>query len=539
MKSSNFLASPKSAGKRKLIINSGDISDADGFYAIAKYAKDTDADVLFIMNYPGYMQMQGIENGVQSQGLGYRYDTGTYLRAQERDWPLAENPRDHMKRALDMITISIISKVWDEQPNPRKGRLYFCSGGINDINPFSADKLKNEVLVYGEMVDAAKFAEEPSLDFHQNRILQCSSGEMSMLSIDDFMEGRSEVYVDFNGSMAWLDGEWCYQLTRLARGSIKCAVVQGGVLAALPPETMPAIDCVLNRLSCATMNQLYSPSKTSLFFRLMRLLEVPVYMVSNDSTKDCKTTEAVYAFLESAGIFTPTVRQCAALYYNSAYNPPKKPFDFYSANALASLLNGASLEASPLTLHFDSKYGTVLLDASEDWDAVVDTYAKSVRLCERYARGQKNYESELEILKALPGTYRDKMQVLHVPEPGIQRLEWEAVGCKSWGLAAACRARSKAVAERPFKVHVIVRRCFDSSFEMFFVFRKSLWKVVEIEGALSAHELDLMWLRGDQVLTVLPIDPDTIVVVSIVFISSHGAPYTLKHKMCLASELLA
>ena len=66
-----------------------------------------------------------------------------------------------------------------------------------------------------------------------------------------------------------------------------------------------------------------------------------------------------------------------------------------------------------------------------------------------------------------------------------------------------------------------------------------MWKVVEIEGALSAHELDLMWLRGDQVLTVLPIDPDTIVVVSIVFISSHGAPYTLKHKMCLASELLA
>jgi len=32
------------APKRKLIINSGDISDADGFYAIAKYAKDTDAE---------------------------------------------------------------------------------------------------------------------------------------------------------------------------------------------------------------------------------------------------------------------------------------------------------------------------------------------------------------------------------------------------------------------------------------------------------------------------------------------------------------
>jgi len=74
------------APKRKLIINSGDISDADGFYAIAKYAKDTDADVLFIMNYPGYMRMEHIDPGVQEQGLGYRYDTGTYLRAQKQDW---------------------------------------------------------------------------------------------------------------------------------------------------------------------------------------------------------------------------------------------------------------------------------------------------------------------------------------------------------------------------------------------------------------------------------------------------------------------
>ena len=40
---------------RKLIISSGDISDPDGFYAIAQYAK-TGADVLFVMNYPAYLK---------------------------------------------------------------------------------------------------------------------------------------------------------------------------------------------------------------------------------------------------------------------------------------------------------------------------------------------------------------------------------------------------------------------------------------------------------------------------------------------------
>ena len=237
------------------------------------------------------------------------------------------------------------------------------------------------------------------------------------------------------------------------------------------------------------------------------------------------SAEAVYAFLESAGIFTPTVRQCAALYYNSVYNPPKKPFDFYTANALTNLLNGAALETNPLTLHFDSKYGTVLLDASEDWDSVVDTYAKSVRLCNRYVSGQKNYESELEILKALPGVYRDKMQVLHVPEPSIQRLEWDAMVCRPRGfqhfLAAECTPWFQSE-NGEGQVHVIVRRSFDASFEMFFIFPTSSWKVVEIEGAISTRELDLMWLSGDHVLTVLPIDSDTMTVGSFFTDSSEG-----------------
>lgn len=39
-----------------LIITTGDISDADGFICLADYAKHTDADILFIMNYPAYFR---------------------------------------------------------------------------------------------------------------------------------------------------------------------------------------------------------------------------------------------------------------------------------------------------------------------------------------------------------------------------------------------------------------------------------------------------------------------------------------------------
>jgi len=65
----NFLGAGYAGQKKKLIISSGDISDADGFYAISQYAKDTDADVLFIMNYPAYMNTDK-DYGTQAKWAG-------------------------------------------------------------------------------------------------------------------------------------------------------------------------------------------------------------------------------------------------------------------------------------------------------------------------------------------------------------------------------------------------------------------------------------------------------------------------------------
>ena len=71
-------------GERKLIINTGDISDVDGFFALAQYAK-TGADVLFIMNYPAFFNLK-IDTPFKEneQGLGYEYGASVFLTATQQ-----------------------------------------------------------------------------------------------------------------------------------------------------------------------------------------------------------------------------------------------------------------------------------------------------------------------------------------------------------------------------------------------------------------------------------------------------------------------
>ena len=60
----------------------GDISDVDGFMAIAEYAR-AEASVVFVMNYPAYV---GVGPGdadpgyaEANPGLGYRYSAAQVL----------------------------------------------------------------------------------------------------------------------------------------------------------------------------------------------------------------------------------------------------------------------------------------------------------------------------------------------------------------------------------------------------------------------------------------------------------------------------
>ena len=132
-----------------LIISSGDISDVDGFFALAKYAQQPDTDVIFVMNYPAFLGNQTTKDGAElnEAGLGYTYDTTTYLKACTESLE-SHNPvkysellktystrpdKEAFRAALSDMAFHICNKVFYEQKNKKDngGNLFFCIGGIN------------------------------------------------------------------------------------------------------------------------------------------------------------------------------------------------------------------------------------------------------------------------------------------------------------------------------------------------------------------------------------------------------------------------
>ena len=73
---------------KAMIISSGDISDVDGFFALAEYAK-TGADVLFIMNYPAYINVAAEDPTFETKnpGLGFKYSAQQVFDSLPADCP--------------------------------------------------------------------------------------------------------------------------------------------------------------------------------------------------------------------------------------------------------------------------------------------------------------------------------------------------------------------------------------------------------------------------------------------------------------------
>ena len=140
-----------------MIVSTGDISDIDGFYALAEYAK-TGSDVMFIMSYPAYIVVDGNENEERPFGLGYSYSATEVLKnvktpSNAYSTLMAQyggSPNEQMKDVLTDLGFEMARNVWNEL-NP-KGNLYYCIGGVNAINPYSANVIKNEIKVYADTV---------------------------------------------------------------------------------------------------------------------------------------------------------------------------------------------------------------------------------------------------------------------------------------------------------------------------------------------------------------------------------------------------
>ena len=155
-----------------------------------------------------------------------------------------ESANKKMKAAMTDLAFIITARVWTDLPASAHGRgsCYFCIGGINSINPFSATAVKNEIAVY-----SSDFAgkEIPRIRSDANITYDMDANECNVDLVD-----YSEIYLDFNGSMAFLDELWAEKLGEAAAAqTLKGVFVMGGVRSDRKPMTMPSIPNVLNRFS--------------------------------------------------------------------------------------------------------------------------------------------------------------------------------------------------------------------------------------------------------------------------------------------------
>ena len=113
-----------------------------------------------------------------------------------------------MKSAMTDIAFDLTKRVWRDLPVEGRGRCFFCIGGVNAINPFSATAVKNEIFVYAEAV--SKDAKRIRPD--EGAFYDMSGNLMPAFDISVY----DEVYMDFNGSMAFFNDDWRKRLSEVA-----------------------------------------------------------------------------------------------------------------------------------------------------------------------------------------------------------------------------------------------------------------------------------------------------------------------------------
>ena len=168
---------------------------------------------------------------------------------------------------------------------------------------------------------------------------------------------------------------------------------------------MPPIAGTLNRLSCATMNQLYHPENTARFFELVHRTGAQIFTVSNNVVADLtswgdeehkiKTYDGVERFMRRHGLTGDFLGRIARAYYENPHGqPPRKAFDYYTAAVLCSALAGSvtSIPIEDKTLFCSRKYGVALVGGAQDeWDAARGAYVGALTAAGKPADGDVEF----------------------------------------------------------------------------------------------------------------------------------------------------
>ena len=380
-----------------LIVLSGDVSDVDGFYGLAKYAQLKNVDVLFIMNYPAFLNSPNTGNYTSDQyketmeiatvlqeGKGYRYGTRDMLYATDflynskpsyaaykellRLYNITIANAGNYFDALTNLAFFMASSVWNEVENANKGKLFFEIGGINSINPFHVSSIKNELFVYAGVIQANGFTgaglREKAI---QGNVFGPGANQVQDPVADP---AYTRIYLDFSGSMAFFNHSWREKL-ELCNEKIAACFIMGGVFTEKAPTTMPAIKYALNRFSCATMNQFYHPQNSYSFFKFLQAFQIQTFTVCNNTIPDLKTftdttpriptDDGWKAFLNGNNLTGSFLQKLAQVYYNSPYGGPHKAFDYYTALALAQHARGGEVNGTLKLLLYNPTYAATFV----------------------------------------------------------------------------------------------------------------------------------------------------------------------------------
>lgn len=379
---------PVQLSKEKLIITTGDLSDADGFMALATYAK-TGADALYILNYPAFFcQGDNANFDKEEKGLGFMFSVDTFLQTIEKKYtsvnpeesPFAKVKYDDAKKAFDRtmevldqysecrtnqdkikgaftdFAFCLCKKVWEA--GSTGGKLYFAIGETNVIQPFGVSIVKNEIAVYYDcVVPKGDMFNLHHLVTDTNTIFNMEGNVVKDLHLNNF----NQIACDFNGSAAFWNDFWQGEFAAIEPASKFLGLyVMGGVYSDQPAKTACAIPGILNRFSAATMNQLYEPNASMSFLQFVGVeRNWKIFTVSNNVVELLKTTrdtddyaegmypnrnntkwteiftDEVEELLEAHGIRTEPLVEICKCYYTANFFPQAKPFDLYTALGLA------------------------------------------------------------------------------------------------------------------------------------------------------------------------------------------------------------
>ena len=238
--------------------------------------------------------------------------------------------------------------------------------------------------------------------------------------------------MDFNGSLAFWNEGWEAQLgAACAKKSVRGVFIMGGVYAEAEPVTMPSIPGVMNRISSATMNQLYHPACSAAFFAFLAQRKIEAFVITNNVVQDlvstdvqtkAKTYDGVEFFMIFNGLSGAFLQLLTKAHYTSPNNPPRKPFDFYAAKALTACLesNGEEvrLRRHERTLHYSSVFGITYVSRSGQWEDTLEAHVKAVDTTplpqdSDFIRNKKEYFlKEIDVLKGIE--FMGRLQVYDV-----------------------------------------------------------------------------------------------------------------------------